>query len=113
MSKYTTGQTIDNFKSFSSTYYDLSSINNVDNNSNIDLREMMSMKYDVCYETFLGIIRVLKMMHISLCKPSADQGDESNFTVDIPISKTVFCYFAWSLEKTIDEIDSRKRKKYD
>ena len=48
VSKYTTGQTIDNFKSFSSVYYDLDSINNVDNNSNtnnnittIDLQAMM------------------------------------------------------------------------
>ena len=71
------------------------------------------MKYDFCYEIFLCIIQVLKVMHITLCKPSADHGDECNFKVDVLITKTVFCYLAWLLEKTIDETDSRKRKKYD
>ena len=73
----------------------------------------MSMKCNFCYEIFLSIIQVLKAMHINLCKLSADQGDESNFKVDVPITKTVFCYLAWSLEKTIDETDSRKRKKFE
>ena len=113
VSKHATGQTIDNFKSFSSEHYDLNSIKNLDINNNIELREMMSMKYDFCYEIFLGVIQVLKAMHINLCKPSADQGYESNFKVDVPITKTVFCYLAWLLEKTIDETDSRKKKKFD
>ena len=113
VSKYATGQTIDNFKSFSSEYYDLNSIKNLDTNNNIELRAMMSMEFDFCYEIFLSIIRVLKAMHINLCKPSADQGNVTNFKVDVPITKAVFCYLAWSLEKTVDETDSRKRTKYD
>ena len=63
VSRYTTGQTIDNFKSFSSAYYDLGSITNVDNNSNtnnnnnnIGLRSMMLFKFDFCYPIFLTII---------------------------------------------------------
>ena len=115
VSKYATGQTIDNFKSFSSEYYDLNSIKNLDtnNNNNIKLRARMSMKCDFCYQIFLSIIRVLKAMHINLCIPSADQGDVTYFKVDVPMNKTVFCYLAWALDKTVDETDSRKRKKFD
>ena len=100
VSKYTTGQTIDNFKSFSSAYYDLDSINNVDNNSNtnnnnttIGLRSMMLITLDFCYEIFLAIIQVLKGMHISLCVPSTDQGYESYFNVDVCINKIRFFIF--------------------
>lgn len=63
VSKYTTGQTIANFKSFSSTYYDIDFISNSDNNSNnnnnnntILLWSMMSIKLDFCNDIFLAII---------------------------------------------------------
>lgn len=117
--KYTTGQAIDNFKSRSSAYSDLDSVNNVDNNSNtnnnniiIDLRATMLIKFDFCCEFFFAIIRVLKGMHISLCVPSADQGNESYFNVDVSINKIVFL-FCLGVKKRTDETDSRMRKKYD